>query len=390
MVICRWTSPLAWAQWFWHSTWLGRRMLLKRLDGFVGFLKWFYGWSPSPSCSSEGSENPLGALESDTPLLWGFGKVCVLPVGLKELIVDGKVKIVRGSATGIERPSKDGPYVLHYRPTGPSASAPSAALEADAIVFATGAAQSASRLFSSEDAAELGLGMFASDDREAIVKREGPFRRYDEDELRRLVKSVPLFAHPPEGVKRPMTNEEVEVSISDSVDPSARIVAPLRLFRGIVPIASATDRDFAVVGQGLISFGGTLATQMQAEWVADWFEGKIEVPREEEMKRDAAARAVWARRVLGPASFNGVPSLSSSLALVVAEGPLGIGTYVGAHCMTYVDSLARDMGVSAPPFFDWRRPKAYFTDVPFPAAYSAIWEQKRRRRNVASVAGVPA
>ena len=48
--------------------------------------------------------------------------------------------------------------------------------------------------------------------------------------------------------------------------------------------------------------------------------------------------------------------------------------------MTYIDALARDMKVSAPPHFSWRHPYQYFTGVPWPVDYSMIWDQKRARR----------
>ena len=301
----RWTNPLGWAQWFWHSTWIGRQMLTKRVDGFVAFLRSFYGWT-APKEPPANPPNPLQPLQSDTPLLWGFGKVCILPVGLKELVEDGKVKVVRGSANGIEK-SPNGSYTLHYDSTDPSTERHPTKLEADAVVFATGAVMSATRLFSSQQAAELGLGLFGSDDRLSIVKREEPYHSLDEDELRRLALSNPLFADPPSGT-RPQTNEEIEqASTIRGYDPQSRVAAPLRLFRGIISIPIAEERDFAVVGLGLISFGGATATQMQAEWVADYFGSKevMRLPSQEEMMRDASARAVWARRVYGSTSSIG-------------------------------------------------------------------------------------
>jgi hypothetical protein len=119
-------------------------------------------------------------------------------------------------------------------------------IAADAVVLGTGFSPVGSFSFIKAPlAAELGLPLPLNLDIPELKSREGEFASIDALEQERLISSTFTLAHPP----YPLRTTSM-FSSTDHPKPStpSSKPSPARLFRGIAPIDSISDRNIAFCG----------------------------------------------------------------------------------------------------------------------------------------------
>ncbi|GAA5900529.1 hypothetical protein JCM6882_001270 [Rhodosporidiobolus microsporus] len=278
---------------FLYSTLLGsylHRFLLRRTEAlYAAFGRW---------------DSTLPFLRPARPLLWSEAGTVPAPVGLHDLLEEGKIEVSKGVVSGMGRLEGDGgeksggPFEVEVTFSDQSSTLPpTSTLEADVVIFGTGWRTGSYPFFTQQQQEELGLPLEWDEGAgEEKPAREREFEEMDaesEGELRRENRSLAQAPWAGTG------------SAASWFGGEQRKKAPYRLYRNMIPLAHLKRRDIAFVGIPTCK-ANHLLFLVQAHWLADYFlspsfPSTPSTPTLDIAKKEVSLFATWSLLLFGPA-----------------------------------------------------------------------------------------
>ncbi|ORY25831.1 hypothetical protein BCR39DRAFT_542949 [Naematelia encephala] len=292
-------------RWMIHSSWLSSilhsRIIARSVAGFARVGSW--------------SHSKLAPMIPKIGLMWSESSIFPGPEKFAHLVQTDKVRLTKGSVINMKKTTVEGEEGFDL--TVQEESGVESHLFATAVIFGSGWRTGEYPFFDDKLLDELGLPMPYADS--TLPDREKEYIQLDRVNLGTVL-----------GYLKTMRNMPAEWSLPGFSarfgGAKAKLYAPYRLYRLMVPLDSLYDRDIAFAGIPTCKANHVMFI-CQAHWITDYFLDLLpRLPSRAVARKEISTQTVWAQRLFGPSHGR-------------------FGQWLGAMWIEYCSRLCWDMGV---------------------------------------------